>query len=54
MLQSKLSRYTLAFALIVAASVILYPAAQSKSELIIWILLALIIAAAILTILKES
>lgn len=54
MLRTKLSRHTLAFALIVATSILLYPVAQSKNDLIIWILLALVSAAAILTILKAS
>ncbi len=54
MLRTKLSRHTIAFGLIVASSIALYPAAQAKSNLAIWTLLAIISAAAILTIQKES
>jgi uncharacterized protein (DUF58 family) len=53
MLHSKLSRYTLAFGIIVIASFALYPAAQGEKSLLIWLLLALIVSAATLTI-KEK
>ncbi len=53
MLHSKLSRHSLAFGMIVIASFALYPAAQGEKTLIIWLLLALILSAAALTI-KEK
>lgn len=53
MLHSKLSRYTLAFSLITAASIALFPAAKGEKNLVIWLLLAAIVAAAVLT-LKEK
>lgn len=54
MLRTKLSRHTLAFSLILGASIALYPAAQTKNDLLIWALLALIGSAAILTILPSA
>lgn len=54
MLRTKLSRHTLAFSLILGASITLYPAAQTKNDLLIWALLALIGSAAILTILPSA
>lgn len=54
MLQTRHARYTLAFVLIVTASFALYPAAQAKQTFLIWGLLAITSAAALLTVLKES
>jgi len=54
MLRTKHARYTFAFVLIVAASFSLYPVAQTKQSFLIWVLLAIISAAALLTVLKES
>ena len=53
MLHSKLSRHTLAFGMIVIASFALYPAAHGNKTLLIWLLLALVLSAAVLTI-KEK
>lgn len=49
MLQSKLSRHSLAFGLIVIASALLYPAAQGDKTSLIWLLLTLIVFAAFIT-----
>jgi hypothetical protein len=49
MLQSKASRHTFAFGIIVIASFALYPAAKGEKLFATWLLLALIVAAAILT-----
>jgi glucan phosphoethanolaminetransferase (alkaline phosphatase superfamily) len=53
MLQSKLSRYTLALGIIVIASFALYPTTQGEKNLLVWLLLALILTAAAITI-KEK
>lgn len=49
MLQSKRTRHTLAFGIIVTASFALYPITKGEKIFITWLLLALIVAAAILT-----
>jgi len=49
MLQSKLSRHSLSFGMIVIASALLYPAAQNGITAAIWLLTSLIVLAAILT-----
>ena len=54
MLRSKLSRHTLAFLTILGASIALYVAAQTNHQTIIWGLLVLISAVAILTVLTPS
>lgn len=54
MLRTKLLRHTLAFSLILGASTALYPAAKSQNRLVIWILLAFIGIAALLTITNRS
>ena len=54
MLHSKLSRHAFAFGLIVVASLTLYPAAKGEKTLIVYLLLALIIFAALLTLFKEK
>ena len=54
MLRTKLLRHTLAFSLILGASIALYPAAQAKNDLLVWGLLALIGIAATLTIFEKS
>ena len=46
--QSKLSRHTLAFGLIVTASLALYPAARSGMTWVIWGLLGLLVGAALI------
>jgi len=53
MLRTKLSRHTLAFVLIVISSIALYAAAKAQNDPAIWTLLAIISAAAILTVQKE-
>jgi hypothetical protein len=54
MLRSKLSRHTFAFVAIAVASIALYPAAQAENRILIGALLAVISAAALLTILTKS
>ncbi len=54
MLRTKLSRHTLAFGIITGASIALYFAAQAKSDLLIWGLLALVCAAALLAISEKK
>jgi hypothetical protein len=49
MQQSKPTRHTLAFGIIVTASLALYPATKGDKIFIIWLLLALIVAATTLT-----
>jgi hypothetical protein len=51
MFKSKFARQTLAFVLMVLASALFYPAAQYGWNPAIWILLALIAAANLLTLL---
>ena len=46
-------RLAFALALIVAASLVLYPVAQRKNPILIWILLGFIGLAATITLLKE-
>jgi hypothetical protein len=49
MLRNKLNRHTTAFLTIALASILLYPAAQAGMASAIWLLLGLVILAAILT-----
>jgi hypothetical protein len=53
MLKNEFIRQTIAFLTISIASVLLYPAAQAKLTLITWLLLGLVILAAILTLMKK-
>ncbi|MBT3190692.1 MAG: hypothetical protein HN736_14730 [Anaerolineae bacterium] len=53
MLQSKLSRHTLAFGIIVIASLLLYPVAEGGKTPLIYLLLILIVFAAFITLKKE-
>lgn len=49
MLKNKFNRHTTAFLTIALASILLYPAAQAGLASIIWLILGLIVLAAILT-----
>lgn len=49
MLKTKLSRHTLAFFVIAIASALLYPVAQASLMPLVWVLVAVIVAANILT-----
>ena len=51
MFKEKFTRQTIAFVFMAVASALLYPAAQNGLNLIIWILLALIVAVNLLTLL---
>jgi len=42
--KDKLTRHSIAFGLIVVASILLYLAAQAGSSVVIWVLLAFILA----------
>lgn len=49
MLKNKFNRYTIAFLIIVLASISLYPIAKAGLMLVTWLLLGLIFLAALLT-----
>jgi hypothetical protein len=49
MLKNKFSRHTAAFLTVALASIFLYPLAQAGLATFIWLLLSLVILAAILT-----
>jgi len=49
MLKNKFNRQTFSFATITLASIFLYPAAQDGAEITIWILLGLVLLAALTT-----
>jgi len=53
MLHSKQAHHAIAFGLITIAAVALYPAANEKKVFLTWVLLAVIGAAAILTLLRR-
>ncbi|NOY98673.1 MAG: hypothetical protein GXP40_05650 [Chloroflexi bacterium] len=48
MVKKKFTRHTLAFGLTVLASALLYPAAQAGWTPVVWLLLSLVAAAALL------
>ncbi len=54
MLRTKLSRHSLAFGMIVIASLLLYPAAEGEQTLLIYFLLALIFLAALIALAKDK
>jgi len=49
MLKNKFNRHTIAFLAISVASILLYPAAQAGLTVATWLLLGLVVLAAILT-----
>lgn len=53
MLKNKLNRQTLAFVTISLASIFMYSTAQSGTEITTWILLSLVILAALTTLLTK-
>ena len=52
MLTNIFSRHLFSFICIVLASVLLYPAAQGEKTFLVWVLLSIILLAAVLTIKK--
>jgi len=53
MLKNKFNRQTFAFLTVSLASVLLYPTAQNEMDLVTWILLGLVLIAALTTLLTK-